>query len=77
MSLITLLLLTGYPLRLTRFLMHSLVKLGIGVLILFFINVFGGTIGLHLPINFFTVIITGFLGIYGAISIAMIHLFLL
>jgi len=77
MSLIILLLLTGYPIKLTRFLVHSSVKLGIGVLILFFINVFGGTIGLHLPINFFTVIITGFLGIYGAISIAMIHLFIL
>lgn len=76
-GLIILLLFTGYPIKLSRMLMRSFVKLGIGVLILFFINVFGGTIGLHIPINFFTVIITGFLGILGAISITAIHLFIL
>jgi len=76
-GLIIILLFTGYPIKLSRLLMRSFVRLGIGVLILFFINVFGGTIGLHIPINFFTVVVTGFLGILGAISITAIHLFIL
>lgn len=76
-GLIIILLLTGYPLKLSRIFMRSFVRLGIGVLILFFINVFGGTIGLHIPINIFTVVVAGFLGVLGAISITAIHLFIL
>ncbi|HLS07425.1 MAG TPA: pro-sigmaK processing inhibitor BofA family protein [Bacillota bacterium] len=76
-GLVIFLLLTGYPLKLTRLLMRSFVKFGIGILILFFINVFGGMIGLHIPINIFTVIVTGFLGVFGATSIAAIHIFIL
>lgn len=75
--LIVFLLIAGYPMKLTRLILRSFIRLGIGVLILFFINVFGGTIGLHIPINIFTVIVTGFLGALGAISIAAIHLFIL
>lgn len=76
-GLIILLLLIGAPVKQTRFIAHSTVKLGIGVLLLFFFNVFGGAIGLHIPINLFTIMISGFLGVLGISSLAAIQIFLL
>lgn len=76
-GLIILLLLVGAPAKPMRFIANSTVKLGIGVLFLFFLNVFGGAIGLHVPINLFTVIISGFLGLFGVASLAAIHLFVI
>lgn len=76
-ALIVLLLFIGAPVRPTRFIAHSTVKLGIGILFLFFFNVFGGAIGLHIPINLFTVIVSGFLGLFGVASLAAIHIFVI
>lgn len=76
-SLIVVLLIVGAPVRPMRFIANSTVKLGIGILLLFFINVFGGSIGLHVPINFFTVAVSGFLGIFGVGSLAAIHFFII
>ncbi len=75
--LIVLLLIIGAPVRPTRFIAHSTVKLGIGFLLLFFLNVFGGAIGLHIPINLFTIIVSGFLGVFGISSLVAIQMFLL
>lgn len=76
-ALIVLLLFMGAPIKPTRFIAHSTVKLGIGFLFLFFLNVFGGAIGLHIPINLFTIIISGFLGLLGISSLVAIQTFLL
>lgn len=76
-SLIVILLVVGYPLKLMRYMTHIIVRTGIGILILFFLNVFGNTIGLHIPINLFTVIVTSLLGVFGASSLAIIHIFIL
>lgn len=76
-AMIILLLLLGAPIKPTRFIAHSTVKLGIGILFLFFFNVFGGAIGLHIPINLFTVIISGFLGLFGITSLAAIQIFII
>ena len=73
---IILLLLVGAPLKSTRFLGQGVVKLGIGILFLFFFNVFGGSLGLHIPINAFTVIVSGFLGVFGIASLTAIQLFI-
>lgn len=75
--LIALLLMIGAPAKPSKFIMHSAVKLGIGILLLFFFNVFGGAIGLHIPINLFTVFISGFLGLFGVTSLAAIQIFLI
>ncbi|MGM8213865.1 pro-sigmaK processing inhibitor BofA family protein [Virgibacillus sp. W0430] len=75
-GLIILLLLIGAPVKPMRFIASSSVKIGIGILLLFFFNVFGGAIGLHIPINLFTVIISGFLGVFGVSSLAAIQIFL-
>lgn len=76
-GLIILLLLVGTPVKFMRIIGQTTVKLGIGILFLFFINVFGGAIGLHIPINLFTAVIAGFLGIFGLASLSAIHLFIL
>lgn len=60
-----------------RMLGKGTVKIVIGVLFLFFFNVFGGLIGLHIPINIFTVIVSSFLGLFGIVSLAAIHIFVL
>lgn len=65
------------PSVLTRFLGQSAIRVTIGILFLFFINVFGGAIGLHIPINVFTVLISSILGLFGVMSLACIHLFIL
>lgn len=75
-ALIAVLLIVGAPLKPMRWIMHGSVKLVIGVLFLFFFNVFGASIGLHLPINIFTAVITGFLGIPGLISLTALHIFI-
>lgn len=75
--LIIVLLFVGAPVKPMRFIAHTTVKLGIGILLLFFVNVFGGTIGLHVPINIFTVVISGFLGVFGVASLSAIQLFLI
>lgn len=76
-GLIILLLFVGAPVKPMQFIGQTTVKLGIGILFLFFLNVLGGSVGLHVPINLFTVAISGFLGLFGVTSLAAIHLFLI
>lgn len=65
------------PSVVTRFVGQSAIRVTIGVLLLFFLNVFGGAIGLHIPINMFTVLISSILGLFGVISLACIQLFIM
>ncbi|HEY4599865.1 MAG TPA: pro-sigmaK processing inhibitor BofA family protein [Cerasibacillus sp.] len=76
-GLIILVLFVGAPLRIMHLIGQSMVKVAIGLLLLFFINLFGGWIGLHVPINLFTVIVSGFLGLFGIVSLTAIHLLIL
>lgn len=76
-GLIVLVLFIGAPVKPMRIVGQGVVKLAIGVLFLFFLNVFGGAIGLHIPINLFTTAIAGFLGIFGMASLTAIHIFLI
>jgi len=75
--LIVILLLAGAPIKPVRFAGQAMVKLGIGAMLLFFFNVFGGSLGLYIPINLFTTVVSGFLGVFGLASLAAIHFFLL
>jgi len=74
---IVLLLFVGTSFKPMRFLTTGTVKLGIGILFLFFFNVIGGSFGLHIPINIFTAVISGFLGLFGVASLAAIHIIIL
>lgn len=65
------------PKKIVRFFGNGTIRLTIGVLLLFFINVFGGTFGLHIPINVFTVAVSGLLGVPGIASLTAIHLYVI
>ncbi|EPZ37408.1 MULTISPECIES: pro-sigmaK processing inhibitor BofA family protein [Anoxybacillus] len=72
-SLIVILLLIGIPVRLTRLIGEGVARLVIGALFIFLINVVGDVSGIHLPINLFTVTVTGFLGIPGVVALIFIQ----
>ncbi|GIO24269.1 pro-sigmaK processing inhibitor BofA family protein [Oceanobacillus sp. J11TS1] len=76
-GLIIILFIVGAPVKPMKYIGKATIRLGIGALLLFFLNVFGGVIGLHIPINLFTVLVSGFLGVFGVGSLAAIHLFIL
>ena len=65
------------PAFLIRFVGTSSVRIAIGLLLLVLLNVFGNAFGLHIPINFFTIVASSLLGMAGIISILAIHLFIL
>lgn len=65
------------PTKITRFIGSGTIRLLIGVLFLFFFNVFASNIGMHIPINIFTVLVSSILGIFGVGALAAVHFFLL
>src|SRR5690625_782001 len=66
-----------FTVKLIQWLSQLIIWMAIGVLLLFFANVLGGYIGLHIPINLFTVSISTILGILGVLSLAAIQIFIL
>ncbi|MFD2442609.1 pro-sigmaK processing inhibitor BofA family protein [Bacillus sp. CGMCC 1.16607] len=76
-GLILLLLLVGTPLKPIRFIGQGIIKVLIGALLLFFLNAFGNQIGLHVPINFITSAISGFLGLPGLFALVAIQTWVL
>jgi len=75
-AIILLLLIIGAPTKTLKFLGQGSVKLAIGVLLLFFLNILGANFGLHVPINLFTALVTGILGFFGLASLVAMHLFI-
>ncbi|KGX85647.1 pro-sigmaK processing inhibitor BofA family protein [Pontibacillus litoralis] len=69
------LLIVGTPLRPMKYIANGAIKVVIGVFILFFFNVFGASIGLHVPINVYTASVSGLLGIPGLMSLVAIQMF--
>ncbi|MBE4907798.1 pro-sigmaK processing inhibitor BofA family protein [Bacillus luteolus] len=76
-GLILLVLFMGAPMRPVRFIGQGLVKIMIGALLLFFLNAFGTTLGLNIPINLVTSTISGFLGVPGIAALVIIDTFIL
>lgn len=76
-AVIILFFLMNIPSKFTHTLSQLILRMAIGVLLLFFANVFGGYIGLHIPINIFTVAVSTILGVFGVLSLAAIKIFLL
>ena len=72
-GLILLLLFIGAPIKPLRFLGQGVIKLLIGALFLFFLNVFGNQLGIHVPINFVTAAVSGFLGIPGLFALVAVQ----
>ncbi|MBO8155591.1 MAG: pro-sigmaK processing inhibitor BofA family protein [Bacillaceae bacterium] len=72
--LILFLFISGIPTNILRLVSQGFIKVVIGALLLFFLNVFGASFGIHVPINLFTTIIAGFLGIPGLVSLVAIQM---
>lgn len=71
-GLVMLFLLIGAPLKPMRLMGGLAVRLLIGALFLFFLNTFGTSIDLHIPINIVTTAVSGILGIPGLASLVAI-----
>ncbi|GGN57907.1 pro-sigmaK processing inhibitor BofA family protein [Oceanobacillus indicireducens] len=76
-SVIVLLLTIGAPVKPMKIIGQGSVKLVIGVLLIFFVNVFGANFGIHVPINLFTALVSGLLGLFGVGSLVALHVFIL
>ena len=76
-GLILLVLLVGTPIKPLRFAGQALIKVMIGALFLFFLNAFGNSMGIHVPINPATAAVSGLLGIPGVISLVIIQMYIL
>ncbi len=50
-----------------------LLNIGIGLVMILLVNVFGENIGLHIPFNIITAIVSGTLGIPGVIALIIIN----
>jgi pro-sigmaK processing inhibitor BofA len=74
---IVLLLIFGMPLKFFRLAGQAVVKLIIGAILLFFLNAIGGYFGVHVPINFATSLVSGFLGVPGVCALVAIRLWVL
>jgi inhibitor of the pro-sigma K processing machinery len=72
-GLILILLFSGASSKPARFVGRAAIKLVIGSLFLFFLNVAGNRYGIHVPINFATSAISGFLGIPGLFALVAIQ----
>ncbi|MDQ0233570.1 pro-sigmaK processing inhibitor BofA family protein [Metabacillus malikii] len=71
-GLVLILLFVGAPLRPLKLVGQLLIKVVIGALLLFFVNAFGTSLDIHIPINFITASISGILGIPGLIALIII-----
>lgn len=76
-GLILILLFSGAPFKPAKFIGQAVVKLLIGALLLFFLNTAGNSFGIHVPINFATSAVSGFLGIPGLVALAAIQKFII
>jgi inhibitor of the pro-sigma K processing machinery len=76
-GLILILLFSGAPFKPARFIGQAVVKVLIGALLLFFLNTAGNSFGIHVPINFATSAVSGFLGIPGLVALAAIQKFII
>lgn len=72
-GLILILLFSKVPIKPVRFVGQAVIKLLIGALFLFFLNVGGNHFGIHVPINFATSAVSGFLGIPGLFALVAIQ----
>ncbi|WP_410773746.1 pro-sigmaK processing inhibitor BofA family protein [Ectobacillus funiculus] len=76
-GIIMLLMLAGAPLKPFRFIGMSIIRVLVGALLLFILNVIGAQLNLHIPINLITASVCGFLGIPGLGALAVIQMYIL
>jgi inhibitor of the pro-sigma K processing machinery len=55
-------------------LIELIINIVIGLVVLWLINKFGGSLGIAIPINFITALIVGILGVPGVIILILLNL---
>ncbi|MBY0099732.1 pro-sigmaK processing inhibitor BofA family protein [Mesobacillus maritimus] len=63
----------GAPIKPLRFVGQGIIKILIGALFLFFLNEFGASLGIYVPINLVTASVSGILGIPGVLALVAIE----
>lgn len=74
LGLLFLLLFAGASLKPVKWIGSIFIKIVIGALLLFFVNSFGTSFGLHVPINIVTSSIAGLLGLPGLAALVLIKM---
>lgn len=77
LAFIVVFLIVRMPKLLWRFVGKGTVRVVIGTLLLVLFNVFGNQFGVYVPLNMFTVFISGLLGAFGVTSLVAVQLFIL
>ncbi|MER2010170.1 MAG: pro-sigmaK processing inhibitor BofA family protein [Psychrobacillus sp.] len=72
-GLILILFFIGAPIKPLRFVGQGIIKILIGALFLFFLNEFGTSLGIYVPINLVTATISGILGVPGVLALVAIE----
>jgi inhibitor of the pro-sigma K processing machinery len=67
----------GAPAKPLRFIGQGVIKILIGALFLFFLNAFGSSQGINVPINLITASVSGLLGIPGVLALVAIETWIL
>jgi len=63
----------GAPIKPLRFVGQGIIKILIGALFLFFLNEFGTSLGIYVPINLVTASVSGVLGVPGVLALVAIE----
>jgi inhibitor of the pro-sigma K processing machinery len=63
----------GAPIKPLRFVGQGIIKILIGALFLFFLNEFGTSLGIYVPINLVTASVSGILGIPGVVALVALE----
>jgi inhibitor of the pro-sigma K processing machinery len=63
----------GAPIKPLRFVGQGIIKILIGALFLFFLNEFGTSLGIYVPINLVTASVSGILGVPGVLALVAIE----
>ena len=74
---VLLLLFLGAPSKPIRLVSQGVVKLLIGALFLFFLNIMGNQFGIHIPINLVTSAVSGLLGLPGTAALVIIEMWII
>ncbi|MDZ5609705.1 pro-sigmaK processing inhibitor BofA family protein [Bacillus pseudomycoides] len=77
LTLVFILLIFGVSMKPVQFIGKLFVKVMIGVVFLFAVNVLGTYFGFHIPINIGTASISSFLGIPGICALVIIKLYIM
>ena len=58
----------------TKRLIELIINILLGILVIWLINKFGGSLGISIPLNFITALVVGILGLPGVIILILLNL---